>query len=256
MLDECAKDIDVVLIATPDHNHAPAAIRAINLGKHVFCQKPLAHNIYECYALAKAAKEKKVLTQMGNQGIARSRSAACASTSGPAPSARHRGPHDPGPQLRRHRRPAAHQARPAGPALGRVDRPRPVPRLPRGLHPFNWRNWRAFGTGTIGDMACHWLDFPFWGLKVCEVKKFTVKCLDTKGGSEEMYPSDNVVRYDLPAHGSIPAVKCFVYDHTPKPFCQGAGEEVQPQDSSSRARSSSATRATSPTTPGPFPTNW
>ena len=68
MLDECHKEIDVVLIATPDHNHAPAAIRAIHLGKHVFCQKPLAHNIRECYELARAAKEKKVLTQMGNQG--------------------------------------------------------------------------------------------------------------------------------------------------------------------------------------------
>src|SRR5208282_5523058 len=55
MLDECHKDLDVVLIATPDHNHAPAAIRAIHYGKHVFCQKPLAHNIAECYALAKAA---------------------------------------------------------------------------------------------------------------------------------------------------------------------------------------------------------
>src|SRR5512137_1194912 len=68
MLEECSRDIDVVLIATPDHHHAPAAIRAIHLGKAVFSQKPLAHNIYECYALAKAAREKKVLTQMGNQG--------------------------------------------------------------------------------------------------------------------------------------------------------------------------------------------
>ena len=57
MLEECHKDIDLVLIATPDHHHAPAAIRAIDLGKAVFCQKPLAHNIAECYALAKAAEE-------------------------------------------------------------------------------------------------------------------------------------------------------------------------------------------------------
>ena len=68
MIEECQKDIDLVLIATPDHHHAPAAIRAIELGKAVFCQKPLAHNIAECYKLAKAAEEKKVLTQMGNQG--------------------------------------------------------------------------------------------------------------------------------------------------------------------------------------------
>ena len=68
MLDECHKELDVVLIATPDHNHAPAAIRAMQLGKSVFCQKPMAHNIYECYALAEAARKYKVHTQMGNQG--------------------------------------------------------------------------------------------------------------------------------------------------------------------------------------------
>src|SRR6266446_9178870 len=68
MLEECQKDIDVVLIATPDHHHAPAAIRSIHLGKATFSQKPLAHDIYECYALAKAAREQKVPTQMGNQG--------------------------------------------------------------------------------------------------------------------------------------------------------------------------------------------
>ena len=62
MLDQCHRDLDVVLIATPDHHHAPAAIRAIHLGKHVFAQKPLAHNIYECYALGKAAREKEVCT--------------------------------------------------------------------------------------------------------------------------------------------------------------------------------------------------
>ncbi len=57
MLEQCHKDIDVVLIATPDHHHAPAAIRAIDLGKHVFAQKPLAYNIAECYSLASAARE-------------------------------------------------------------------------------------------------------------------------------------------------------------------------------------------------------
>ena len=88
MLDECHKDIDVVLIATPDHHHAPAAIRAINCGKHVFCQKPLAHNIAECYALAKAAKEKKVLHADGQPGLLRRGDPPRgASTSRPAPSA-------------------------------------------------------------------------------------------------------------------------------------------------------------------------
>jgi predicted dehydrogenase len=68
MLDACHKDLDVVLIATPDHHHAPAAIRAIERGKATFCQKPLAHNLAECRRLAEAARKNKVLTQMGNQG--------------------------------------------------------------------------------------------------------------------------------------------------------------------------------------------
>jgi predicted dehydrogenase len=82
-----------------------------------------------------------------------------------------------------------------------------------GLHPFNWRSWRDFGTGTIGDMACHNLSTLFWALKIGEVKKYTVECLNTKGGSEEMYPQDNVVRWDMPARGDMPPVKIFAYDH-------------------------------------------
>jgi predicted dehydrogenase len=60
MLDECHKDLDAVLVSTPDHHHAPAAIRAINLGKATFSQKPLAHNIYECRTLAEAARPARI----------------------------------------------------------------------------------------------------------------------------------------------------------------------------------------------------
>ncbi|MBE3132719.1 MAG: Gfo/Idh/MocA family oxidoreductase, partial [Acidobacteria bacterium] len=68
MYDEMAKDLDVVFVATPDHHHAPASMRAIKLGKHVFCEKPLAHTIHECRAIAEAARRHNVRTQMGNQG--------------------------------------------------------------------------------------------------------------------------------------------------------------------------------------------
>ncbi len=67
-----------------------------------------------------------------------------------------------------------------------------------GLHPFSWRDWKAFGTGTIGDMACHHLAFPFMALRLWEVKKFTVECINTKNGSDEKYPQDNVVCYHIP----------------------------------------------------------
>jgi predicted dehydrogenase len=214
MLDECHKDIDVVLIATPDHNHAPAAIRAINLGKHVFNQKPMAYNIYEVYALMRAVKEKKVLSQMGNQ--------------------RHTDEH-----IRRLSEQiwagAVGQVTESHTILGRNfggsgGRPGSKP-VPKGLHwdewigpapfrdyhdslhPFNWRSWREFGTGTVGDMACHHMDFPHTALKIGEAKKFTVTCINTKGGSKEQYPQDNIVCWEIPARGDLGPVKVYAYDH-------------------------------------------
>jgi predicted dehydrogenase len=214
MLDECAKDLDAVLTATPDHNHAPAAIRAINLGKAAFCQKPLAHDIRECYVLAKAAKEKKVPTQMGNQGhcgegIRRVCEYIWAGAVGNVLEAHAilgrnfggsggRPPSKPLPQ-------GLHWDEWIGPA--------PYRDYHEGLHPFSWRSWRQFGTGTIGDMACHNLDALFWALRIGDAKTFTVECLNTKGGSEEMYPQDNVIRYEVPARGDMPPAKVYVYDH-------------------------------------------
>jgi predicted dehydrogenase len=214
LLDECGKDLDVVLIATPDHHHAPAAIRAIHLGKHVFAQKPLAHNIRECFVLAKAASEKKVCTQMGNQGycdegmrrVAEYVAAGAVGSvlethtilgrnfggSGGRPPAKPVPPH-------------LHWDEWLGPA--------PYRDYHEGLHPFSWRSWRQFGTGTIGDMACHHVAVPFMALRLWEVKRFTVECIQTRGGSEEMYPQDNVVCYHIPARDRFPACKLYVYDH-------------------------------------------
>jgi len=214
MLEECHRDLDAVLIATPDHHHAPAALRAMHLGKHVFAQKPLAHNIYECYALAKAARERKVCTQMGNQGycddtirrVAEYIAAGAVGTvlethtilgrnfggRGGRPSAK------PVP-------PNLHWDEWLGPASYRE--------YHDNLHPFNWRSWRDFGTGTIGDMACHHVAVPFMALRLWEVKKFVVECVHTSGGSEEMYPQDNVVCYHIPARPAFPACKLYVYDH-------------------------------------------
>ena len=156
MLDECHKDLDVVLIATPDHHHAPAAIRAIHYGKHVFCQKPLAHNIAECYALAKAAREKKVLTQMGNQGycgeairrVAEYIAAGAIGTVTETHTILDRNFGGSGG------RPPSKPV-PAGLHWDEWIGPAPYRDYHDGLHPFSWRDWKAFGTGTIGDMACH-----------------------------------------------------------------------------------------------------
>ncbi len=214
MLDECHKDIDVVLVATPDHNHAPACIRAIRLGKHAFSQKPLAHNIAECYALAKAAKKHKVLTQMGNQGHCSERiRRVCEYIWAGAV----------GNVLEAHAilgrnfggsggRPASKPI-PKGVHWNEWIGPAPYRDYHDGLHAFSWRSWRQFGTGTVGDMACHNLDALFWALRLNDAKTFTMECLNTKGGSDEMYPQDNVVRWEFPARGKMPPVKVFSYDH-------------------------------------------
>jgi predicted dehydrogenase len=213
LLEENHKDIDVVLISTPDHHHAPAAIRAINLGKAVFCQKPLAYNIYECYALAKAAREKKVLTQMGNQGhtgeaIRRACEYLWAGAVGNVTETHTiLGRNFGGTGGRPSSKPTPstlHWDEWIGPA--------PMRDFHDGLHPFGWRNFRDFGTGTIGDMACHNLDVLYWALKVAEAKTFTVECLGTNGGGDEMFPQNNIVRYEVPARGAMPAVKIHVYD--------------------------------------------
>jgi predicted dehydrogenase len=215
MLDQCKKDIDVVLIATPDHVHGPASIRAIKMGKHVFCQKPLAHNIYEVRALAKAAAAKKVMTQMGNQGhCGEGLRRACeyvwdGAVGGVTETHTILGRNFGGTGVRPASKPV-----PAGVHWDEWIGPAPMREYHDGLHPFSWRSWRDFGTGTIGDMACHNLDCLFFALKIAEAKQFTVTCLGTNGGSEEMFPQDNIVVYEVPARAGMPAVKIHVYDHS------------------------------------------
>jgi predicted dehydrogenase len=207
--------MDVVLIATPDHNHAPAAIRAIQLGKHTFVQKPLAHNIYECRTLAEAARKNKVHTQMGNQGhcgegyrrlceyiwagaignVTETHSILGRSFGGSGG------------------RPASKPV-PEGVHWDEWLGPAPYRDYHDGLHPFSWRSWRHFGAGTLGDMACHVMDGIFWALKLGQAKTYTIECLARKGGSEEMFPQDNVLRWEFPARGNMPAVKVHTYDNT------------------------------------------
>jgi predicted dehydrogenase len=214
MIDECHKDMDVILIATPDHNHAPAAIRAIRLGKHAFAQKPLAHNIYECRTLAKEAREKKVHTQMGNQGhCGEGYRVLCEYLWAGAI----------GKVTETHtilgRSFGGSGGRPAGkpvPAGLHWDEwlgPAPQRDYHDGLHAFGWRSWRDFGTGTLGDMACHCMDGIFWALKIGEAKSFTIECLAQTGGSAEMFPQNNAIRWDIPARGDMPPLKVFAYDN-------------------------------------------
>ncbi len=214
LLEECESDIDVVLISTPDHHHAPAAIRAIDLGKHVFAQKPLAHDMRECAVLAEAAKEKGVLTQMGNQGhcgegFRRACEDLWAGAVGNVTETHTiLGRNFGGTGGRPETKPV-----PEGVHWDEWIGPAPFREYHEGLHPFSWRSWRDFGTGSIGDMACHNVDCLFFGLKIDEAKSYAIECLNTNGGSEEMWAQDNIVRYDIPARADMPPVQVFVYDH-------------------------------------------
>ena len=166
MLDEMGKSIDAVTVSTPDHIHAPAALMAMRMGKHCFCQKPLTHTIYEARLMAKVASEMKVATQMGNQGTA-----STATAQG--------GCHDSGRRARRGEgSPRLDESADlaARRRAARADRlsetlnwdlwigPAPMRPYAKGYHPFDWRGWWDFGTGALGDMACHTVNMPFWAL--------------------------------------------------------------------------------------------
>lgn len=214
MLDECHPEIDAVLIATPDHHHAPAALRAIQYGKHVFVQKPLAQNLQEARALAEAAKARKVATQMGNQGHAGDGYRILCEYLWAGAIGKVRETHS---LLERNfggtgGRPPA---KPAPPWLHWDEwlGPAPFREYHDGLHPFDWRSWTDFGTGNLGDMGCHTLDGVFWALKLGEAKTFTVECLRQTGGSAERHARDNVIRWDFPARGEEPPVTVYAYDH-------------------------------------------
>jgi predicted dehydrogenase len=215
MLDECQKEIDVVLIAAPDHQHAPSAIRAIQLNKHVFVQKPLAHNIRECRVLAEAAAKSKVHSQMGNQGHV--------TGEGYRLLCEHLWSGGVGNIVETHtvlgRNFGGAGARPASapiPAGVHWDEwlgPAPYRDYHAGLHPFNWRNWRDFGTGTLGDMACHLMDGVFTALRLGEAKSYSVECVSQTAGSEEKFSTNNVLRWDIPARGNLAPCKVFAYDN-------------------------------------------
>jgi predicted dehydrogenase len=213
MFDDLHKQIDAVLIATPDHHHAPSAIRAIQLGKHVFVEKPMTYCLYEARKLTEAARKYKVATQMGNQGhsdegyrrlceyiwagaignVTETHSLMERSFGGTG--GRPKG--KPVPK-------GLHWDEWLGPAEARE--------YHDGLHPFSWRSWCDFGTGTLGDMGCHVLDGVFWALKVGAAKKYAVECVSQKGGSKEMFPQDNHIRWHIPARAGMPALTANAYD--------------------------------------------
>jgi predicted dehydrogenase len=209
MLDEMGKDIDAVTVSTPDHTHAPAAIKAMKMGKHVYVQKPLTHSVAEARQMREVAKQQGVCTQMGNQGTAGDafRTAVEIVQDG---------------VLGDIKEVYVWTNRPVWPQSPKVTERLPEQPIPkevswdlfigtapmrpynRGYHPFNWRGWWDFGTGALGDMACHTVNLPFMALKL----GFPTSIYgESEKLNSETYPAWAKVTYEFPAREGLPAVK-------------------------------------------------
>jgi hypothetical protein len=216
MLEKLEKDIDAVTVSTPDHCHAIAAGMAMKMGKHVYCQKPLVQTVYEARLMRKLAMEKKVATQMGNQGSAgnglrRAVEVIQAGVIGPVHELHVWSNRPIWPQGLE--RPEGEDPVPAGLDwdlwLGPA-KPRPYK---KGYHPFAWRGWYDFGTGALGDMACHTVNMPFRALKMGYPN--VVECEKASHMFRETYPETSRIRFEFPARDGMPPLKFWWYDGNP-----------------------------------------
>ena len=223
MLEEMGSGVDAVTISTPDHVHGVAAAMALRMGKHVYCQKPLTQTVFEARELRRLAAEKKLATQMGNQGSAadglrRAVEVIQAGVLG-APRELHVWSNRPvWPQGMD--RPAGSSPVPAhldwdlwlGPAAER-------PYLEGIYHDFKWRGWNDFGTGALGDMACHTVNMPFRALKLGYPE--VVECEMASRIHAESYPVTSRIRFEFPEREGLPPLKFWWYDGPP-------GSDFQP----------------------------
>jgi predicted dehydrogenase len=216
MFDEMAKGIDAVTVSTPDHTHAVASAMAMRLGKHCFTQKPLTHSLYEARRLGEIAREMKVATQMGNQGTAGGglRKAAALIKAGVLGTVKevHVWTNRPiwpqgGPRPAEAKAPEnLHWDLWLGPA---AERP-----YGNGYHPFAWRGFWDFGTGALGDMACHTMNMPFMAL---DLRDPTAVEAESSGHSKESYPKWSMIKYRFPARGQRPGLTMTWYDGGKRP---------------------------------------
>lgn len=249
---EKQKNIDAVMIATPDHLHATIALAAMDLGKHVYVQKPLAYSVYETRLLSKAAAAKpKLATQMGNQGhsmegshrineiiasgvlgtihevhvwtdrpvrywaqgIPRPRAVNAAAPTSP-PNTRPQWNMGTVDNAVRAAMAANDHTPPDGMNWDLFVGPAPeVPYHPA-YHPFAWRGWLDFGVGSIGDMGAHLIDQPYTALGLTWPNNITASSSPFGGGNENpaSYPMATMVQYEYPAVGARAPVKLFWYD--------------------------------------------
>jgi predicted dehydrogenase len=214
MLDRMDKHIDAVVVSTPDHTHAVAGVAAMRMGKHCYCEKPLAHSVYESRVMADLAAEKKLATQLGTQrhcwdAFARVVELVQSGTIGPVRQ--------------------CHVW--IGGNRGGGRRPQETPPVPRHLDwdlwlgpapqrpyhpayaPYHWRFWWDFGTGETGNMGCHSLDLP---MKALHLEHPLSVEAEGPPVDVETTPTWMSVRYEFPARGSLPPL-VLTWQHGRKP---------------------------------------
>ena len=209
---EKQKDVDAVVISAPDHIHAVAAMAAMDLGKHVYCQKPLTHSIHEARILTEAAAKNKLITQMGNQAhagepIRRAVELVRAGIIGKVTDV--------------HvwtNRPIWPQGLTARPPKEKIPEsldwdlwlgPAPKTHYSSKYVPFKWRGWWDYGTGALGDMACHIMDMAWWSLELGAPSSVKAQ---HGGNSTESAPNWAVIDYQFGYRGKRPPVKLVWYD--------------------------------------------
>ncbi len=222
MFDEMADSIDAVTVSTPDHTHAPAAVRAMKLGKHCFCQKPLTHTVAEARLMRELAAEKKLCTQMGNQGTS------------------HGGHREAVEIVRRGDIGAVKEVhiwtnRPIWPQGG--GRPKGEENCPAHIHwdlflgpakerpyhsaylPFKWRGWLDFGTGALGDMACHTANMAVMALQLFNPVSVEANPDPEWIGDarEESYPKKCSVKFEFGPRGNLGPCTLYWYDGGNRP---------------------------------------
>jgi predicted dehydrogenase len=231
---EKQKDIDAVVIATPDHTHAVIALAAMRGGKHVYLQKPLTHDVREARMLAAASKRYRVATQMGIQGhSAEGIRSICewiwAGAIG---------------EVREVHAWCDLSYYPWGHAYWSSkwsERPKDTPPVPKNLnwdlwlgparerpyhpayHPGVWRCWWDFGCGMMGDRGAHTLDAAVWALKLGQPSRIQATCCSS---TAEVHPVSAMVTYEFPARDNLPPVKLTWWEGLRAPWPDGLDEDL------------------------------
>jgi predicted dehydrogenase len=220
MLEKEHKLIDAVVVATPDHTHAVATMMAIKMGKHVYCEKPLTHSVYEARKITEAAREAKVATQLGNQGQASEKARVLQELILAGAIGDVREVH-------------GWSKRKRFITTRGIPRPKETPPVPTTLNwdmwlgpaahrpyhpaylPFKWRGWWDFGTGVLGDIGCHQFSAIFKALNLRHpewVEACSTNDMALPDIAEESAPLGSIVRYHFPAQGGRPAVEMTWWD--------------------------------------------